>query len=174
MPIEEFYNEGIIKLKNGTFIKILKISPINYELKTEFEKRVILNSYKAFLRNCNFDIQILIKSNKEDISENIKKLENRKKEEKSLNNNFIVNYYDSYISYIKTKNTEKLSSVKDFYIVFNSKKIPENQEKNTFIDLNEKYYKIKDSLSRCGNSVFEIKDKNEIKNIIGEFFYKKI
>ena len=173
MPIKEFYNDGVIKLKNGTVIKLLKINPINYELKSDFEKRAILNSYKAFLKNCNFDIQIIIKSNKEDISKNIKKIEKQKETEKSLNNNFMVNIFDSYINFIKNKNKEKLSSSKNFYIVINSIKIPENQEENILLDLKEKYFKIKDSLSRCGNSVIEIKDKEELKNIIKTFFIKK-
>ena len=169
LPIIEFYNDGIIKLKNGTFIKILKINPINYELKSDFEKKVILNSYKAFLKNTNFDIQISIKSDKENIDDNIKKIEQQKEIEKSLNNNFMVNIFDSYIKFIKNKNKEKLSSSKEFYIIINSKKYPENNEENILLDLKEKYFKIKDSLSRCGNSVFEIKDKEEIKNIFGSF-----
>lgn len=152
------------------FIKIIKINPINYELKSDFEKQAILNSYKAFLKNSNFDIQIIIKSNKEDISENIKKLEKQKETEKSLNNSFMVKIFDSYIKFIKNKNKEKLSSLKNFYIIINSKKIPENNEENMKIDLREKYFKIKDSLSRCGNNVVEIKDKKEIKNIINSFF----
>ena len=152
------------------FIKIIKINPINYELKSDFEKQAILNSYKAFLKNSNFDIQIIIKSNKEDISENIKKLGKQKETEKSLNNSFMVKFFDSYIKFIKNKNKEKLSSLKNFYIIINSKKIPENNEENMKIDLKEKYFKIKDSLSRCGNNVVEIKDKKEIKNIINSFF----
>ena len=170
MPIKDIYNDGIIKLKNDTYIKIIKINPINYDLKSDFERRAILNSYKAFLKNCNFDIQIIIKSKKEDISENIKKLEKQKEVEKMLNNNFMVNIFDSYIKYIKEKNKEKLSSSKDFYIIFNSKKFPENQEKNILIDLKEKYFKIRDSLSRCGNIICEIRNKNEIKDIINLFF----
>ena len=82
----------------------------------------------------------------------------------------MVNIFDSYIKFIKNKNKEKLSSSKKFYIIINSKKIPENNEENIIIDLKEKYFKIKDSLSRCGNSVIEIKDKTEIKNIINSFF----
>ena len=82
----------------------------------------------------------------------------------------MVNVFDSYIKFIKNKNKEKLSSSKKFYIIINSKKIPENNEENIIIDLKEKYFKIKDSLSRCGNSVIEIKDKKEIKNIINSFF----
>lgn len=166
----EFYNDGIIKLKNGTFIKIFKINPINYELKSDFEKKVILNSYKAFLKNTNFDIQIVIKSDKENISDNIKKIEQQKEIEKSLNNNFMVNIFDSYIKFIKEKNKEKLSSSKNFYIIINSIKFPENQEKEIILNLKEKYLKIKDALSRCGNTVNEIKDKEELKNIIKSFW----
>ena len=170
LPIKEIYNNGIIKLKDGTFIKILKISPINYELKSDFEKKAILNSYKAFLKNNNFDIQIIIQSNKEDISENIRKIKKQKETEKSSNNIFMVNVIDSYINFIKNKNKEKVSSSKNFYLIINSKKFPENQEENIILDLKEKYLKIKDSLSRCGNSVNEILNKEELKNIIKSFF----
>ena len=109
LPIEELFYNGIIKLKNGKFVKVIKIIPINYELKSEFEKRAILNSYKAFLKNCNFEIQIIIQSNKEDISKNIKKIEKQVKKEKDLNNNIIVNIYNLYSEYIKEKNKEKIS-----------------------------------------------------------------
>lgn len=169
LPISEIYNNGVIKLKNNLFVKIIKIEPINYELKSDFEKTAILNSYKAFLKNCNFDIQIIIKSNKEDISKIIKKLEKRKETEKSLNNDFMVNVFDSYINFIKEKNKEKLSSSKNFYLIINSKNFPENNEEKIKLNLKEKYFKIKNSLSRCGNNVFEIKEKKETENILKLF-----
>ena len=173
MPIKEFYNNGIIKLKNNIFIKIIKINPINYDLKSDFEKKAILNSYKAFLKNCNFDIQITIKSKQKDISKNIKEIEKQKEIEKSLNNNFMVNIFESYINFIKNKNKEKLSSSKEFYIIISSEKIPENQEEKILLELKEEYFKIKDSLIRCGNSILEIKEKEEIKNIIKSFLKKE-
>lgn len=36
-------------------------------------------------------------------------------------------------------------------------------------NLNEKYFKIKDSLSRCGNLVFDISSKKETENILYSF-----
>ena len=71
LPIKEIYNDGIIKLKNNKYIKIIKVIPINYNLKSDLEKEAILNSYKIFLKTCNFNIQILIQSNKEDLTHNI-------------------------------------------------------------------------------------------------------
>ena len=70
IPIEEIKNNGIIKMKNQ-YVKVLKITPINYNLKSDLEKEAILNSYKIFLKTCNFDIQILIQSSKENLEKNI-------------------------------------------------------------------------------------------------------
>ena len=122
------------------------------------------------MKNTNFDIQIIIKSDKENIDDNIKKIEQQKEIEKSLNNNFMVNVFDSYIKFIKEKNKEKSSSSKNFYIIINSIKSSENQEKEIILKLKEKHLKIKDALSRCGNVVVEIKDKEELKNIIKSFW----
>ena len=125
------------------------------------------------MKNCNFDIQIIIKSKQEDISKNIKEIEKQKETEKNLNNIFMVNIFDSYINFIKNKNREKLSSLKEFYIIISSEKIPENQEEKILLELKEEYFKIKDSLIRCGNSILEIKEKEEIKNIIKSFLKKE-
>lgn len=65
LPFETILENGIIKLKNNSYIKIIEIIPINFNLKSELEKEAILNSYKIFLKTCNFDLQILIQSNKE-------------------------------------------------------------------------------------------------------------
>ena len=82
LPFETILENGIIKLKNNSYIKILNISPINFNLKSNLEKESILNSYKIFLKTCNFDIQILIQSNKENLSNHISKIEKN-----NLNNN---------------------------------------------------------------------------------------
>ena len=86
LPINEIYENGIIKINKNKYVKILKIIPINYNLKSDLEKKTILNSYKILLKTCNFDIQILIQSNKEDLSQHIKNIENniQKKQNKYL------------------------------------------------------------------------------------------
>ena len=71
LPFEQILNNGIIKLKNDEYIKIIKVNPINFNLKSELEKESILNSYKIFLKTCNFNFQILIQSNKEDLTKHI-------------------------------------------------------------------------------------------------------
>ena len=171
MPFEEVLENGIIKLKNNSYVKILKISPINFNLKSNLEKESILNSYKIFLKTCNFDIQILIQSNKEDLSNHISKIKKNNLEEKKQK---IAN---EYIEFIQEINKKRKSSSKNFYILI--KEVPENKknEENEKIyseKLNEKYLKIKECLSRCGNMVIQFESREEVENIIGSFiFYRR-
>lgn len=73
LPIVQILENGIIKLKENNYIKIIKIIPVGYNLKSDLEKEAILNSYKTFLKTCNFDMQLIIQSNKEDLSRTYRK-----------------------------------------------------------------------------------------------------
>ena len=168
--IESIFKDGIIKLKNNKFIKILKVEPINYNLKSDLEKEAILNSYKTFLKTCNFDIQILIQSSKEDLSHHILNIQKNIQKEK---NEKIKKLALDYIEYINKINLTKKSSSKNFFIIISNKNLKNQKhiDSNEIIknELKEKYFKIKESLSRCGNYVIEISDKDEIENIIYSF-----
>ena len=94
IPIEKILDKGIIKTRKNKYIKILKIIPINFNLKTQLEKESILNSYKVFFKTCNFDMQILIQSKKEDLSGHI---ENIQKISQKENNKIIEQYSRDYI-----------------------------------------------------------------------------
>ena len=171
LPFEYIFNNGIIKLKNNSYLKIIKIIPINFNLKSELEKEAILNSYKIFLKTCQFDIQILIQSKKENLSKNISKIQKNNLNEK---NNKILNYKNKYINFINEINIDKKSSSKNFFIIIkNENKNNIENENVIFNDLNDKYFKIKECLSRCGNIVYNFEKKEEIIKIIKSFINKK-
>lgn len=157
-------------MKNGNYVKIIKVIPINFNLKSDLEKDSILNSYKIFLKTCNFDIQIIIQSNKEDLSKHISKIKNKCKSE----SNEIINISENYIAYIENLNSKKSSSSKNYFILIKKSPIvKENDNENIIIsELNDQFYKIKECLARCGNSVFEIREKESIINILNSFFNK--
>ena len=170
IPLEEFLDNGIMKTKNS-YIKILKVTPINYNLKSDLEKKAILNSYKIFLKTCNFDIQILIQSSKENLEKNIFNIQkNIQKKE----NKYLEKIAENYIEYINNINFTKKSSSKNFYLIISKKISKEKEYSESFEiiknDLKEKYFKIKECLSRCGNSVFEVNTKEETLKIINSFF----
>lgn len=171
LPYDKIFENGIIKLKNNTYIKIIKINPINFNLKSNLEKESILNSYKIFLKTCKFNIQILIQSNKEDLTSHISNLENINKKEIEK----IKNIKNKYIEFIQEINKNRKSSSKNFYIILKEfpknkkEKINEEKEKFIFDKLNENYFKIKECLSRCGNFVYDISEKEETIKIIFSF-----
>ena len=171
LPYLEIFDNGIIKLKNNSYIKIIKVSPINFNLKSNLEKESILNSYKIFLKTCKFNIQILIQSNKEDLTSHISNIENTNKKE----NEKIKIIKNNYINYIQEINKKRKSSSKNFYIILKEfpenkkEKINEENEKFIFDKLNENYFKIKECLSRCGNFVFDISKKQETEKILYSF-----
>ena len=169
-----YYNFKILERRNK----------IKNNLKTQdwlpfdkvLENGIIINknSYKLFLKTCDFNIQILIQSKKENLSKNFYNL---KKYSQNENKN-IQEITEKYIEFLKYKNEENKSSSKNFYIIIkqeiegaikneDERKIAENIAINY---LNECFFKIKESLSRCGNSVFDINSKKESESILMSFF----
>ncbi len=156
--VESIDKNGIIKIKNkNIFIKILRVQPINFNLKTSLEKEAILNSYKIFLKTCNFNIQILIHTNKEDISKIINNL-------KKSDNEHISIISQKYVEFLTKINSEKQTSTKNYYIIIKEQYEGENNNlENIYYMLNEKYFKIKECLNKCGNKVKDCKKEEVIK-----------
>ena len=172
IPIKQILKDGIIEIENNVYIKLLEVTPINYNLKSDLEKEAILNSFKIFFRTCQFDIQILIQSSKEDLTHHISKI---KKYVSKKENKYLKNISENYIQYISNLNNNKKSSSKKFYIIIKNQPI-NRKEKNIEIikqELNEKYLKIKECLSRCGNKVNNIDKKEEILKIFFSYLNTK-
>ena len=170
LPIQQIFDNGIIKLKNENYIKIIQIIPINFNLKSQLEKEAILNSYKIFLKTCNFDLQILVQSNKEDLSLHISNIKNSTKKE----NKKLKEISEEYIKYLNQLNTKKKSATKNFYIIIRKEKNNiNNNENNIFEELNDNYLKIKDSITRCGNIAIDINSREQCKKVLFSFFYPK-
>ena len=169
LQIECIFNNGIIKLKNNNYIKIIKVFPINFSLKSDFEKESILSSYKIFLKTCNFDFQILIHSNKQDLQKNIKKINDNLKRE-----DFLSDIGKNYINYLNEINSIKNSGSKDFFIIISNRRDENNMEDLVMEELNEKYFKIKECLARCGNLVKNITHQKEIEKILYSFLNTRL
>lgn len=107
-----------------------------------------MNSYKIFLKTCNFNFQIIVKSNKLNLNNYFKNI--------ILKNDLSQNY----IQFLEEKNQTQKLLKKDFYIIVEDENI-------NF--LNEKYFKIKECLNRCGNKIFEL-SKIETQKILKSFY----
>lgn len=169
LPFEEIYEKGIIKMKQDEYIKIMKVIPINFNLKSNLEKQAILDSYKNFLKTINFNLQILIQSKKENLSNIISNIQEQR-EKQSLQ---IQQISKNYIEFIQKRNQENNSASKNFYIIIkenkdvNKHEIYDNQ--TIMQELNEKYRKIQEGLAKCGNLVIELSEKEETIKVIQSF-----
>jgi len=161
LPIKEVSKDGIIKLQNNNQIKLLKVIPINFNLKSEIEKTTILESYKNFLNSCNFDIQIIIQSKKENLSKNIITIRNNYKKE----NKKIINLSEKYIQNIEYINSENKFCSKNYYILIRYP-IKIISQKDL---IKSELLIIKENLEKCGNIVIDNLTKEKIEEIIDSF-----
>ena len=166
IPFDKVLENGLIVFKNK-YIKLIKIIPINYDLKSNLEKEAILNSYKLFLKTCDFNIQILIQSKKESLS---KMFNNLKAISKKEENEKIREICEKHIQYIKRKTEENKASSKNFYIVILYENTENRDESHSTTYLNECYFKIKETLTRCGNLVYDCNIKEDVQKILSTFF----
>jgi hypothetical protein len=115
-----------IFIKDGGLRKVLLTSGINFDLKSEEEKELLVFNYQEFLNSLNFPVQEIIHSRKINIGRYLKLLKSyHDKEESSLLKKIIKDYYEFIDNYI-SKNP---IMTKTFFIVvpyqpgINTKKI---------------------------------------------------
>jgi Fe2+ transport system protein B len=89
--------DNTVVLKNGGLRAILRVSSINFNLKSEEEQNAIIYSYQGFLNTLEFPIQVVVRSRKLDIDEYLNKL--RKIGEKQTNP-LLQNQTYEYTEYI--------------------------------------------------------------------------
>ena len=150
LQFESILDSGIIKMKDYSYVLIVEVKPINYNLKSELEKSNILNSYKMLFQNYNLNLQILIRTKKEDIKKHITMIKNL---------NLYPSLTEQYISFITSLNSNEKSSEKVFFISIKSTSQDE---------LKSNYIKIKEGLLRCGNIVSKL-TKEEVESIFSNF-----
>lgn len=167
-------------------IKILEIKPINFELKSRLEKLSLLEAYRKFLLSCNFDIQILIRSNIIDSST----MEKSVKDTYSVLNSNISDHkirsninslYTNYINFLQEENFNSRKSTKRYFLVLSEqrnekeekelfKNISSNGMDNKFDFLEKKLYSRKyrekenviyATLHKCSTDIIELKN-NEL------------
>ena len=166
LPFENILDNGIIKLKDSSYVKIMKVTPINYNLKSELEKEAILDSYKKFIKSLNLNLQILVQSKKEDLTKHLELINKNK---------HLGEIKDKYIEYIKALNKNKKSSNKNFYIIIKKSTLDNNNIETIIIqNLQEEYFKIKDLLARCGNVVSEYTEEEKVREVLFSFLNSRI
>lgn len=112
LEIYDITNDLVI-LKDGSAVLVLEIAAVNFGLLSEQEQESIIYAYAGFLNSLNFSIQIVIKSKQKDISDYVKKLEDKENSQKNeLLKQQIKKYREFVVQMVKDNNVLD----KKFYI----------------------------------------------------------
>jgi len=114
LPIEDIQN-NLVVLKDGSCAMILSVSSVNFDLLSEREQDAIIYAYAALLNSLTFPVQILIRSQKKDISSYLELLE--KQELKQANNPLLSGLITSYRKFVGEMVKKNNILDKKFYIV---------------------------------------------------------
>ena len=122
VDIESIEN-GVLVLKSGGLRKILMVSGINFDLKSEEEQGIIIGAFQNFLNTLEFSIQFLVHSRKMNISVYLEKLRQRETQEE---NGLLKNQISEYIEFVRSFVENNAVMAKTFFAVvpYDSMQIP--------------------------------------------------
>lgn len=119
LPTQQFVDvknikEGVVYLKNGGLRQIIIVSGVNFDLKSEEEQTLILNTFQNFLNTLDFSVQFLIHSRKMNIDDYLLRVKRRKEEEE---NELLKIQIDEYAEFIRTFVDQNAIINKTFFTV---------------------------------------------------------
>ncbi|MEK9183854.1 MAG: TraC family protein [Patescibacteria group bacterium] len=113
IEIDHLKNDVVV-LKNGGFRKILLVSGLNFDLKSEDEKNLIIFTYQNFLNSLNFSVQQFVHSRKINIDDYLSRLAQRKDKESG---GLIGGLIDEYVEFIRSLVSQNPIMSKTFFVV---------------------------------------------------------
>lgn len=113
VEVKDIRGDTII-MKNGSLRRILMVSGINFELKSEEEQNIIIYAYQNFLNTLDFSVQVIIHSRKMNIESYLAKLGQRQSLEE---NELLKNQISEYIEFIRSFIEMNAVMEKNFFAV---------------------------------------------------------
>ncbi|MDP1689318.1 MAG: hypothetical protein Q8L47_04290 [bacterium] len=113
IAISEIKND-VVYLKTGGLRKILLVSGINTELKSEEEQNTIFSLFQNFLNGVDFPLQLVVHSRKLNIENYLEFLDSRRLIE---SNELLKSGIEEYIEFIKSFVQDNAIMTKNFFIV---------------------------------------------------------
>ena len=154
--------DNMVIMIDGSMRAVIACKSINFDLMSDREREGVEYSYQNFLNSLNFPVQILIRSQRVDISQYLDKLVATRR---SQDNMLLGVLMDDYINYIDVLSQEANIMEKMFYIVVPY--FPKGDAAN-LVDQGKGFFgklfaKPKNTVTRIDTATYQ-KAKDEIKN----------
>lgn len=105
---------GAVVLKTGGLRRVVRVEPVNFALKSEEEKQVIIGQYQNFLNALHFPVQMIVSSRRLDISPYLARLEQKTQNEP---NELLRLHALEYIDFVRRLTSLTNIMDKKFYAV---------------------------------------------------------
>lgn len=170
----ETVQDDMVILKTGVCSMVIQSSAINFGLLSEEEQDATIYAYAGLLNSLSFPIQIVVKSEKKDISGYLELLSSQ---EKKLKDGVLKERMSKYRNFIETTITEQNVLDKKFYAIVSytpvtlSGKIVIDQDLITRakVDLEPRRDHIIKQLTRIGLTAEQLNSQNLIKLFYGYY-----
>lgn len=151
---------GVIFTRDGRYLKILEIEPINFLLRSAREQRSIIYSFVSYLKIAPVKMQFKVIAQKADINKHLNQVNDEMRNE--TDERCKMQQLD-YIRFIKQIGTKEAVS-RRFFLIFEYEPFMQNRKE----DLNEMYSVLKTAertarnyFYQCGNEVIDYGDEDE-------------
>lgn len=134
--------DGILVLPNNQYRLIIETSSINFELKSEAEQDVLIDSFQNFLNSLPCPLQVLIRVREVDIDRYLEAISQSKKNEKEK---IYKEQTDNYCDFIKNLVAGNKILSRRFYVVIPYQHLDRNKDFNL---IKEQIYLNRDIVQR--------------------------
>ncbi|OQB12310.1 MAG: hypothetical protein BWY15_02252 [Firmicutes bacterium ADurb.Bin193] len=165
LPLADIKN-GIIVLKDGRYIKLIEVLPVNFYLKSEVEQENIIFYFASYLKIAPDNMQIRVLSQRADIEEYLERLNRLSKNEQNESCRSMM--YDE-MEFVKGL-SDNTAVKKRFFIVLEYSVKAFSSRDSSFSEavrfLSDEAYKAQRYLSQCGLEVLDISDNEAVTDLL--------
>ena len=172
LPIETVTG-GIVLLKDGRYIKIAEILPVNFYLKSSIEQENIIYYFASYLKIAPDNMQIRVVTERADIDDYLKRHEHYAENEPNEQTESMIRDEMDFVKGL----AENVAIKKRFFMIFEYTNKNFTQQNMRFADiqriLSDEAYKAQRYLSQCELSVIDINDNGQLIDLLYGFINKQ-
>ena len=172
LPIETVTG-GLVLLKDGRYIKIAEVLPVNFYLKSSIEQENIIYYFASYLKIAPDNMQIRVVTERADIDDYLKRHEHYAENEPNEQTESMIRDEMDFVKGL----SENVAIKKRFFMIFEYANKNFTQQNMRFTDiqriLSDEAYKAQRYLSQCELSVIDINDNGQLIDLLYGFINKQ-
>lgn len=172
LPIETVTG-GLVLLKDGRYIKIAEVLPVNFYLKSSIEQENIICYFVSYLKIAPDNMQIRVVTERADIDDYLKRHEHYAENESDEQTESMIRDEMDFVKGL----SENVAIKKRFFMIFEYANKNFTQQNMRFTDiqriLSDEAYKAQRYLSQCELSVIDINDNGQLIDLLYGFINKQ-